>query len=421
MINNKFSSLLANALIVAVMLLSVSPVWAELLYVVNSQSRTLSRIDTATDAVNNTFAQLGNVPNKVLVDEDYLWVVLSGDNAVQKISRNSGASLGNIFIGLGSNPWDAVLHDGYLYVSGLIGNKVYKVDLQSNGVVASIQVGTAPEDMLVHNNKLYVTNAGNYLQNYAGSSVSVIDLVSFSVIANIPVPANPQYLANHNGLLHVSCTGNWADISGSVCIINPETNSVIHTIPLGGTPGCLWMADTELALVGDSNGAVLYSYNPSTYQALHDSGNPLPNGGSEVVGNSEVIAVLKPNWGSNGIVELLHQDLSPWKQYSVAMMPTDLKLYAQPSETDDQVASINSLSVYPNPLSQGAELKFSSPKYLQGELVIYNLKGQKVLSQPYNGKELCLSPGKLASGVYFYRLHTKGLGSEKLTGKLLHY
>lgn len=419
MMNIKLHGILLEALALAIMLLCFSMARAEVLYVVNSQSRTLSRIDTATDAVNNSFAMLGNVPNKVIVEEDYLWVVLSGDNAVQKISRNSGATISNIFIGLGSNPWDAVKDGDYLYVSGLFTNKVYKVDTISGNVVSNVNVGTAPEGLLVLNNKLYVANAGDYLQNYAGSSVSVIDLASFSVVTTLPTPANAQYLSSQGGMLHVSCTGNWVDVGGTICIIDPANDTLIHTVAMGGTPGCLWMMNEALALVGDNAGQVLYSYDPSTYQVLHDSANPIPNGGSEVVGTADFVVVLSPNWGNNGIVKLLNPDLSPWKQYSVAMMPTDLKLHTQPVESSDQVEPPQRMNVYPNPLRSSDKLHFSSSESWQGELCLYNLKGQKVFKQLFSGKELVLPELALPSGVYVYRLQQNGSKAAGITGKIV--
>ncbi len=404
------AGLLPKALLMAVFMLFSCLAMAETLYVVNSQSRTLSSIDTSTDAVNNSFAALGNVPNKIVVDEDYIWAVNSGDNAVQKISRTNGATLANIFVGAGSNPWDAVKHQNNLYVSGLFTGKVYRINTISGAVTGSVTVGTAPEALHVIGNKLYVSNAGNYAQNYAGSSVSVIDLESFSVTATIPVNANPQYLASYNGMLHVSCTGNWADVTGVICIIDSSTDTLTNTINVGGTPGCLWLANPELALVADSNGAYLFSYNTGTYQLLHGSGNPITDGGSEVVGNSNIIAVLKPNWGGNGTVKLLHQDLSAWKQYSVAMMPTDLKLGRSPSSNDDQVLVAKPVVAYPNPVRQGAALKFSGTAALHGELGIYNVKGQIVASYPYTGKDVILPDLRLPSGVYLYRMQDRLIG-----------
>ena len=409
-----------NRLVVLLIFLLLSiGAQAEMLYVVNSQSRTLSRIDTVSDAVNNSFASLGNTPNKVVVDEDYLWVVCSGDNAVQKLSRSDGSLVANVFIGMSSNPWDAVLHEGYLYVSGLFTGKVYKVDTNSNSVVASVNVGYAPEGLCVFGDKLYVANAGNYMQNYAGSSVSVIALDSFTTEGTIPVSANPQYLSVHNRKIHVSCTGNWADIGGAVCVIDPLSNSVVETIPLGGTPGCLWMAGDELAYVGDSNGAVMYSYNPTAFSVLHGAENPLAMGASEIVGNASFIALLSPVWGSNGIVKLVHPDLSHWKQYTVALMPTDMKLYSPSSANEDLVVSAKPLNLYPNPVRKGTTLKFSGTDATGGELSLYNLKGQLVHHQSFEGTELQLPELQLAAGVYLYQVQSLNGKGTSYKGKLV--
>ncbi|MDD4310705.1 MAG: T9SS type A sorting domain-containing protein [Candidatus Cloacimonetes bacterium] len=410
---------LSKVAVTALFLLSAVFIYAETLYVVNSQSRTLSKIDTNTDAVNNSFAALGNVPNKIVVDADYIWSVNSGDNGVQKISRITGETLANIFVGTGSNPWDAVKHQDNLYVSGLFTGKVYRINTISGAVTGNVTVGTAPEALHVIGNKLYVANAGNYAQNYAGSSVSVIDLDSFSVLSNIPVNANPQYLASLDGMLHVSCTGNWDNIAGVICIIDSSTDTVSNIINVGGTPGCLWLQNPELALVADSNGMNLFSYNPSTYQLLHGMANPITNGGSEVVGNDTFVAVLNPNWGGNGIVKLMQPDLSTWKQYTVAMMPTDMKLGSNPSSNEDLVMQINSISAYPNPLKQGSTLKFFSPLPMQTELSIFNVKGQKVASYPFVGKDLSLPDLKLNSGIYFYQVQDAKHSSRQSVGKLL--
>jgi YVTN family beta-propeller protein len=418
--NNKLSTnFLPKTLLLALMLFVGCFAHAEILYVVNSQSRTLSRIDTAIDAVNNSFATLGNVPNKIVVDENHVWSVNSGDNAVQKISRVTGASLGNIHLGNGSNPWDAVKHTDNLYVSGLFSGKVYKVDTISGSVIASVNVGTAPEALLVIGDRLYVSNAGNYAQNYAGSSVSVIDLASFSVIATIPVHKNPQYLAEHNGKLHVSCTGNWTDVGGAICIIDPESNSLIHTIEVGGTPGCIWIQGAERALVADSNGANLFSYHPGTFDLLHGNSNPIPNGGSEIVGNSNMVAVLSPAWGGNGTVKLLHSDLSDMKQYTVGMMPTDMKLGLGSTANDDLVMQVSSITAYPNPVKQGGSIKLNSQHPMQGRLNIYNLKGQKVADYGINAKSLELPTNNLTSGIYFYKLQDEHSAKQHLIGKFI--
>lgn len=392
---------------------------AETLYVVNSQSRTLSRIDTSTDQVNNSFATLGNVPNKIFVDPDIIWAVNSGDNSIQKISASSGTTLGNIFIGNGVNPWDAIRHQDHLYVTGLFTGKVYKIDIFSGTVVGNINVGTAPEALLVIGDKLYISNAGNYSQNYLGSSVGVVDLASFSLIKTIPVSANPQYLASYNGMLHVSCTGNWTDIGGAVCVIDPVNDELIQTIPLGGTPGRIWIHNDNTAYAADSNGQYLFRYNPLTYEILNSATNPLPNGGSEITGNGSMIAVLAPNWSGNGSLKILHPNLSLWKQYTVALMPTDLKMGVSATSTSDAVESVPTINIWPNPVRFGSRISISSSAPIWGELGIYNLKGQRLAYLPGAGKSSLSMDIDLPCGIYFYRLTDHQLSGVPVTGKFM--
>lgn len=403
----------------AMLLLALAPIYlsANILWVVNSQSRTLSRIDLATDTVNNSFAQLGNVPNKVLTTPEYLYVVNSADNSLQKISVATGATIANHFIAVGSNPWDAILHDGYIYVSGLFTGKVYKLDINTGQVIGSVNVGSSPEAMAVQDGKLYVCNAGNYAQNYAGSSVSVVDLASFSTIKSIPMPVNPQYIVSHDGLLHVSCTGNWTDLAGAIGIIDPATDALILTIPLGASPGNIWINSLGIAYVADGGGNNLYSYNAIDYSLLHPADAPLPFAASDLTGNSNMLALLNPNWGNNALVQLLHPDLALWKSFSVGMMPSDIKLQIESSANGDASLLIPpaQISVYPSPLHADAAINLKSLNLAGGEFQLYNLKGQRVYSTELQGGEHKSVQLKLPSAAYIYRYQSlQGHSSGKL-------
>ena len=92
-------------LLILLPVICVAFLQADYIYVVNSESRTLSRIDTETGTVNNTFTQLGLTPNMLKVNTDYIYVVLSGANSIQMIDRHSGTTIRNIFIASSSNPF----------------------------------------------------------------------------------------------------------------------------------------------------------------------------------------------------------------------------------------------------------------------------------------------------------------------------
>ncbi len=404
----------------AVLYLFLLNLQAAIIYVVNSESRTLSRIDTSSDEVQNSFAKLGLIPNKVIVDEDFLWCVNSGDNALQKLDRFSGATLANILIAAGCNPWDACLDGDFVYVTGLFTNKVYKVSKISNSVVGYLNVGISPEALCAYNGKLYVTNTGGYQNNYANSSVSVIDLASWQVVSTIPVQPNPQFIIEHNGLLHVSCTGNWVNTYGAVCVIDPASNEVIHTLNIGGSPGGIWVNPSHQALVGDGNGFSLFRYDTMDFSVLNDAANPLPNGGSVVTGTADFTAALYPNWGSNGKVRLLHPDLSFWKEYSVGMAPMDMKLYAANSALHhEEVSPATPVCIYPNPAHSTDRITFKTSGSA-GKLDIYNLKGQLIKSLAIRSNTAFIDCRSIAdqtgSGCYLFRFQS---GNQTSAGKFI--
>jgi len=69
-------------------------VWAHagVLFVLNSGSETLSRIDTESGVINNSFAALGSLPNRLECDRNFIYVVNSGGNSVQKIAVSDGTT-----------------------------------------------------------------------------------------------------------------------------------------------------------------------------------------------------------------------------------------------------------------------------------------------------------------------------------------
>ncbi|MDP3113302.1 MAG: T9SS type A sorting domain-containing protein [Candidatus Cloacimonadaceae bacterium] len=397
-------------------LLSASLFAAEI-YTVNSESRTLSRIDSETGALNNVFTPLGLTPNLMYVDEQHIFVVCSGDNAIQMINRANGTHIRYIPVAASSNPWDVVKAGDFLYVTGLFTNKVYKISLQSYFVVNQITVGNAPEGLRVYDGKLFVANTGGYQNNYAGSSVSVIDLASFTVLETIPVWTNPQYLVAHNGFIHVSCTGNWFDVSGKVDIIDAATLQNVHRIDIGGNPGSLWIGPYAKAYLGDGMSTGLYSYDAVNYNVYNNANNPLNPSAYAVDGNDQFIALLTQTWGSNSMVKLRHHDLSHLAEYTVGLVATDMKVWGGNVSNDDPLVPVLKTSLYPNPVRQNGLLYLDSPAKTVVSVVFYNLKGQKVheMSIPAGEKQISLSGMKLSAGVYIYRLSS---GNAVQSGKI---
>ncbi len=399
------------------LLVCLSSFFATQIYVVNSDSRTLSRIDTATLNVNNSFAQLGLTPNRMLVKGDEIYVVCSGANSLQIFNRESGSLLDDIFVAGSANPWDVAADGDYLYVTGYFTDKVYKINRPTGSVIANVNVGISPEGMAIANGKLYVGNTGGYASGYANSSVSVIDLDSFSVIKTIPVWTNPQDLQAHGNEIHVACTGNWATTSGAIDIIDTTTDEQTDRILTGGNPWSLWISPAGTGYIGEGYNSGVYSYDALNHTLLHGEANPLSPGAVAVHGSASITALLSANWGSNGTVYLKDQAWANVGQFTIGLLPTDLWLWEPGSSAEDEFMPQSTLQIYPNPLSRNGVLTVQSSAKGTTDFSLYNLKGQTVLQQRLvDGKlSLSLQQLKLSPGLYFYS------SGNRQTGKLIVY
>jgi hypothetical protein len=184
--------------------------------------------------------------------------------------------------------------------------------------------------------------------------------------------------------------------------------------------GGIWISDAQTGLVGDGSGYSLYRYNAADYSIINGAVNPLSTGGSAVWGNADLIALLAPEWGNNGKVKLLHPDLTPWKEYSVGMSPTDMKFWDTATDIQDNaLVSVVKISAFPNPAQVGRVISFVSDKRIYGQLNLYNLRGQIVSSQIVSGKEFSLQTSGIPSGCYLYKLVNTGKSSTVGTGKIV--
>jgi len=398
------------------LMLTAAALFSAEIYVVNSASRTLSRVDTDSGSVNNSFSQLGLSPNLMDLDEQYIYVVCSGDNAIQVLDRASGEHLRYIPVAASSNPYDVLKVGEYLYVTGLFTDKVYKLSLQSNSVVGSLTVGIAPEGLATDGNRLYVCNTGGYQNNYANSSVSVIDLASFSVAATLPTWTNPQYAELRGGYLHVSCTGNWTDVAGKLDIIDLDSLELAQRLDVGGNPGSLWISPGGTGYLGEGFGTVLYSYNADTHSLEHGAADPLDYEASMVSGNSNLIALLKQNWDSNSLVRTYSHDFSLLDLYEVGLSSSDMVVAPEATAAGEDLPPSPQTGVWPNPLPRGSSLHLDRTPGQAAQFRLYNVKGQLVHSRQLAKGESSLSLDSLPAGVYLWALRSADSAGR---GKLL--
>lgn len=385
------------------------------IFVVNSVSQTLSRIDTQDGSVNNSFAMLGQAPNLMDMDDQHIYVVCSGDNAIQVLDRHTGAHIRYIAVAGSSNPYAVLKVGENLYVSGLFTDKLYKISLQSNSMVASVDVGIGPQGLCSDGNRLFVCNTGGWAHNFVNSSISVIDLDSFSVEATIPTWSNAQFARIWEGYLHVSCSGNWIDVPGKLDIINLSTLTLEKRLDIGGVPGSLWIDPAGIGYVAEGMANALYSYDANTHTLLHGEDNPLDYEASMVSGNDSIIALLTQDWTSSSQVSVYTHDFSPLGSYYVGISSTDMVVAPPLTSIQDELYSVPAAQAYPNPLRRGQSLQISQNHHEKIKFQLYNIKGQPIQSHTLSKGNNSLGLGSLPAGIYLYKIGENGkAGSGKL-------
>ncbi len=382
------------------------------MFIVNSVSETLSKYDTDTGVIDNEFCQLGLYTNRIALNWDYGYVVNSGDNTIQKINLDTGSTISNIFVAPGCNPYDIILDGNNAYVSGLLTNSVYKIDLNTNNVVGIVAVGSGPAGLEVYDNKLYVACSGSY-PNYSNAEVSVINLSDFTLSQSVPVEGNAQYIYAIESMIHVVCSSDWGANTGEIDILNPETNTIVETIPLGGYLGNAWYSGNGNVYVSDGNNAGLYAYNPISFEEVYTYDNSFSTSGSLVSGTPDKLFIVDSQWGENGVLKVFNLDEEYQTELSVGIAPTDIKIRPNAISNEDVVQPQIQVSVYPNPFVDSINIKTDT----DCTFICYNLKGQVVHRDKLKSGNTGLKTSNLPSGVYFYKVIDAN--NNQTTGKML--
>lgn len=396
-------------------------------YVVNTISMTLSKVDLTTGDVNNNFATLGSGANRVAIDGDFIYAINSLDNNLQKIDLENGAVISTLNFENSSNPYDLVIVDGFAYITGLITSKVYKVDLSSFSVVTSIDVNTAPEGIAYYNGKLYVACTAVSYPNYGQSSVDVINVEDFTNIASIDVALNCQNVVVSESKIHAICTGNYSDVFGEADIIDPSNNTVIHTIPVGGTPGAAFSFN-NIVYVCDGYSYGTIAYDADSYEFVYSSDNHLTAFGSSIFVDNDYIAVTSADYANNSSLKIFSISGEEINTYEVAVGAVDVILHGENTSIDDtNIPESNwAVNAYPNPFANYSTIevmnKNQRKELADGMVDIFNIKGQIVNTVKlhsgkaiWNGKNS--SNNRCNSGIYFARIRSgnKILSTKRIT------
>lgn len=199
--------------------------------------------------------EMGDVGNDLKIYGNKLYAVINCSNKVEVMDKWTAKRIKKIDI---PNCRYLAFYKDKAYVSSYAGpvaidpnaeiGFVAEIDTATLEITRKVTVGYQPEEMVVHDGKLYVANSGGYRVPNYDHTVSVVDLESFTEIKKIEVGINLLRMAiDRQGDIYVSSRGDYYDTPPNLFVIDSKTDKVTHQLDI---------PVMEMKMVGDS----LYYY-----------------------------------------------------------------------------------------------------------------------------------------------------------------
>ncbi|MBS1518710.1 MAG: YncE family protein [Bacteroidetes bacterium] len=177
----------------------------------NPGTSKLSYYNKTSDSFNVSIfnpGSLGLLPDGILYDNGNLYISEQGNfNSSGKLYKTDTNGTVLMSRSAGINPYSMTISYNKIYLTNGPTNSVTVIDKNTMNLVATVNVGLYPQEILSIGNRVFVCNT-NVFNGGTDSTVSVIDAVTDNVINNIVVSKNPSSLAvSADGNLLVGCPG----------------------------------------------------------------------------------------------------------------------------------------------------------------------------------------------------------------------
>jgi hypothetical protein len=273
---------------------------------------------------------LGDVVQSLTRTDDEVLIAVNNSNKVEIVNSEDFKSIASVEI---MQPRYIVVDDDMAYVSSWAnGGKVYLINLDSYTLVDSVDVGSAPEGLIIENEKLYVANSGwGYSQ-----TVSIIKLSDLSTVKTLNVDADSpaQFVKDDNDMIWVLANGqvqydqnyNVVGHTPSALIqINPNTDMTEKYIKLFDElhPAKLGInKDEDKLYVGGGWGFQgIYAIDITASSAPSSPLIDAANYGFVIDHENDVIFLLQESSTANGKLIRYKADGTKIKEYTVGIYP----------------------------------------------------------------------------------------------------
>lgn len=171
--------------------------------------------------------ELGDTPQCGVVYGSKVYIGMSESQTIDVIDQYTYKSLSQLRLSKdpeGSTPRSMVAYGGKVYIS-LYEGYVARLDTLTMKIDAHVKVGKNPENMCLHDGKLYVPNSEgmNYLAGTPyGKTASVVTLEPFAEERTFEVPENPDAFYSDGDNLYLLCKGNYGSVPSKLYKIGKD-------------------------------------------------------------------------------------------------------------------------------------------------------------------------------------------------------
>jgi len=186
----------------------------------NLNNASLSWVNLTSGQVSDDFfiqktgRKLGDTGNDLQRYGGKIYVLVNVSSTIEVLDAYSGESIKQLVMqenGKAKQPRNLAFYKGKMFVSCFDGY-VDVIDTATLTVEKRIKVGSNPENMVVANERLYVSNSGGLIPTL-DSTLSVIDCQSLVEIEKVVVGKNPgKLIAQNDTTLYVHVRGNYSSI-----------------------------------------------------------------------------------------------------------------------------------------------------------------------------------------------------------------
>lgn len=191
--------------------------------------------------------ELGDVGNDIKIYGNKVYAVINCSNKVEVIDKWTTKRIKKIDI---PNCRYVTFYNGKAYVSSYAGpvaidpnaeiGFVAEIDTATLEIKRKVTVGYQPEQMVVHNGKLYVANSGGYRVPNYDKTVSVIDLETFKEIKKIDVGINLYGMQiDSRGDIYVTSRGDYYETPSNLFVIDTKTDEKKMQLDIPALGMCL--------------------------------------------------------------------------------------------------------------------------------------------------------------------------------------